>query len=129
MRSEAGRLNREATDLRKEASHLDDMWRSANRINPDKFADYEGRDKSQQRMRLDAKTEDQDADGLRLEGKRLDEEADRLSKLAAAVNSEAQKGLIDRFRGCCKSGDLKALRQQITELARSMGLTYSPKAD
>lgn len=126
MRSEAQRLSREAEGLRTGAARLDAIWQSANRANPEEFADYAGRDKSQQRMRSDAQREDRDADGLRLEGRRLDEEADRLSDLAAAVNSEAQKSLIDRFRGCCKSGDLTTLREQVAALARSMGVTGYP---
>src|SRR5262245_13200606 len=89
MRSEGDRLNHEGDGLRQGASRLDQMWEAASRANPERYKDYDGRDRSQKRMRLDANREDLDADALRLEGKRLDDEANRLLKLAAAVNSEA----------------------------------------
>lgn len=125
MRSEAQRLNREADSLRDGASRLDKKWQAAKTANPE-IAEYEGRDKSQQRMRLDATREDADADALRNEGKRLDDESERLYQLQAAVNSEAQKQLIDRFRGCCRTSDLKIFRKRVVQLARSIGARYSP---
>jgi hypothetical protein len=53
-------------------------------------------------MRLDAEREKRDAVSLRIEGRRLDAEAVRLWKLAAAVDPQALKDLLDRLRNCCK---------------------------
>ena len=102
MRSEATRLDSEADELRKEAAYLDQLWEKARNLDPNKYKDYAGRDRSQQRMRLDAAREKRDAGSLRIEGRRLDAEAVRLWKLAAAVDPQALKDLLDRLRNCCK---------------------------
>lgn len=126
MRSEATRLNSEAEDLRKAAVHLDSLWSEANHLAPEKYPDADGRDKSQTKMRADASREDNDAEALRREGQRLDDEAMRLWKLAAAVNPQAQKDLIERFRACCKTSDLKRLRDMVAALASEMAVRYRP---
>ena len=102
MRSEAIRLDSEADELQKGAVYLDHLWEKARKLDPDKYKDYAGRDKSQRRMRLDAAREKQDAVSLRIEGRKLDAEAVRLWKLAAAVDPQALKDLLDRLRNCCK---------------------------
>ena len=102
MRSEATRLDSEADELQKGAANLDKIWEKARKRDPDKYKDYVGRDRSQQRMRLDAEREKRDAVSLRIEGRRLDAEAVRLWKLAAAVDPQALKDLLDRLRNCCK---------------------------
>jgi hypothetical protein len=128
MRSEGGRLNREATELRTDASHLDAQWESARKSNPKKYRDYVGRNRSQVRMRFDAGREDTDAVQLRHEGRRLDKEAIRLWRLAAAVDPQAQKDLLERIRRCCiKAIGLEMLRTEISKMARAFGLTYSPQ--
>ena len=53
-------------------------------------------------MRLDAVREKRDAVSLRMEGRRLEGEAVRLWKLAAVVDPQALKDLLDRLRNCCK---------------------------
>jgi hypothetical protein len=102
MRSEATRLDSEADALQKGAVYLDQLWENANNLDPNKYKDYPGRDKSQRRMRLDAERENRDAVSLRTEGHRLDAEAVRLWRLAATVDPQAQKDLLDRLRNCCK---------------------------
>jgi hypothetical protein len=114
MRSEATRLDSEADELQKGASYLDQLWERANKLDPNKYKDYAGRDKSQRRMRLDAEREKRDAVSLRTEGRRLDAEAVRLWKLAAAVDPQALKDLLDRLRNCCKLQ---------TDLRRDYGLS------
>jgi hypothetical protein len=102
MRSEATRLDSEADELQKGAVYLDHLWEKASKLDPEKYKEYAGRDKSQRRMRLDAVREKRDAVSLRIEGRRLDAEAVRLWKLAATVDPQAQKDLLDRLRNCCK---------------------------
>ena len=102
MRSEATRLDSEADELQKGAAYLDQQWEKANKLDPDKYKDYVGRNRSQWRMRFDAEREKRDAVSLRIEGDRLDAEAVRLWKLAAAIDPQAQKDLLDRLRNCCK---------------------------
>ena len=127
MRSEGARLNREASSLREGASKLDALWEKANHTAPQKYVDFAGRAKSQQRMRSDAAREDNDAEELRAEGGRLDDEAVRLWKLAAEVNPRAQKDLLDRIRGCCKADQgLEMLRAEIVSIRRSLGSNYVP---
>jgi hypothetical protein len=74
----------------------------ARKLDPNKYKDYAGRDRSQRRMRLDAAREKHDAVSPRIEGRRLDGEAVRLWKLAAVVDPRALKDLLDRLRNCCK---------------------------
>ena len=102
MRSEATWLDSEADELQKGAVYLDQLWEKASKLDPNKYQEYAGRDKSQRRMRLDAVREKRDAVSLRIEGRRLDAEAVRLWKLAATVDPQAQKDLLDRLRNCCK---------------------------
>ena len=102
MRSEATRLDSEADELQKGAVYLDQLWEKASKLDPNKYQEYAGRDKSQRRMRLDAVREKRDAVSLRIEGRKLDAEAVRLWKLAATVDPQAQKDLLDRLRNCCK---------------------------
>ena len=102
MRSESTRLDSEADELQKGAAYLNQLWEEARKLDPNKYKDYAGRDRSQRRMRLDAANERRDAVSLQIEGRRLDAEAVRLWKLAAAVDPQAQKDLLDRLRNCCK---------------------------
>jgi DNA-binding helix-hairpin-helix protein with protein kinase domain len=102
MRSEATRLDSEADELQKGAAYLDQLWEKARKLDPNQYKDYAGRNRSQRRMRLDAVREKRDAVSLRMEGRRLDAEAVRLWKLAAAVDPQALKDLLDRLRNCCK---------------------------
>jgi len=127
MRSEAVRLNSESRELRAQAAHLDKLWESARRANPAKYHEYVGRDKSQHRMRSDAATEDRDGVHLRHEGRRLNSESIRLWRLAASVDPEAQKVLLDRLQRCCglKAG-IDLLRMRITQMARAAGVNYTP---
>jgi hypothetical protein len=126
MRVEGTRLNGQAKNLRTGAAHLDSSWVKANRSNPEKYIDYPGRNRSQRIMLTDADRQDQDADALRVEGTRLDGEAERLSKLAAAVNAQAQQDLIKRMMGCCKKADMDSLRTEIFRIARALGTNYVP---
>lgn len=126
VRSEGDRLNQEASQLRRAATKLDDMWGAANRVAPDKFTDYSGRDRSQQRMRADAQREDLDADSLRAEGSRLDEEAKRLWKLSEAVNAQARMDMINLFRGCCKADLIEFYRAAIVRMAHNLNINYVP---
>ena len=128
MRSEGTRLDSEADELQKGAAYLDKIWEKASNIDPNKYKDYAGRDGSQRRMRLDAARENRDAVSLQIEGRRLDAEAIRLWKLAAAVDPQAQKDLLDRLRNCCKlQTGLNILRSKIVELAQASGLKYTPQ--
>ena len=115
MRSEATRLDSEADELQKGAAYLDQLWENANKLDPNKYKDYAGRDKSQQRMRLNAEREKRDAVSLRIEGRKLDAEAVRLWKLAAAVDPQALKDLLDRLRNCCKLEMSRALKRSRKE--------------
>jgi hypothetical protein len=131
MRSESFHLKLEASDLRDKAAQLDDLWAKANHADPKRYSDYPGRNRSQERMRLDAKREDQDSDALRAEEGRLGAEAERLWKLAAAVNAQAQEELLKRMM-CCrpqKSEDIEFLRTEIIRMARALGTNYTPSAN
>jgi len=52
--SEISRLKAEKDRLRTEAARLETAWQTAHKIDPIKFPDFEGRDKSQQRLLSDA---------------------------------------------------------------------------
>ncbi|MGJ4953553.1 hypothetical protein [Bradyrhizobium sp. HKCCYLS20291] len=124
MRSESRRLKKEAAELRQRADFLDGLWSVANQAAPLKFPDFAGRDQSQQKMRSDADRESRDSASLIDEGVRLDAEAKRLRDLAVAVNAEAEREWSNRF--CCKKSDLRPLRLKIIQMARSLGLNYTP---
>jgi hypothetical protein len=120
MRSEATRLDSEAVELQNGAAYLDQLWEKANKLDPNKYKDFAGRDRSQRRMRLDAEREKGDATSLRIERRRLDAEAVSLWKLAAAVDPQAQKDLLDRLRNCCKlQTGLNILRSKNVEIAQA----------
>jgi hypothetical protein len=70
--------------------------------------------------------ESETADAVRLRSIRLDEEANRLAKLAAAIDPQAQKDLLDRMRACCASGSLIGVRAEVTKIARDVGADYTP---
>jgi hypothetical protein len=125
IRSEAGVLDESAEKLRTDASHLDDLWVAANQLNPARFSDYEGRDRSQQIMRRDADRNVSGAASLRSEGHRLDDESTRLKQLAAEVDAQRHKIWFDKFK-CCgpKTGQL--LRETIVALAKMIGARYEP---
>lgn len=54
LNSEISRLKAEDDRLRTEAARLETAWQTAHKIDPIKFPDFEGRNKSQQRLLSDA---------------------------------------------------------------------------
>jgi hypothetical protein len=67
------------------------------------------------------------ADAFRLRSIKLDEESSRLALLAAAIDPQAQKDLVDRMRACCAMGSsLMGVRAEIIKIAREMGTDYVP---
>lgn len=52
--AELARLRDEEERMRAEAERLENAWQAAHRINPAKFPNFEGRDKSQRRLLSDA---------------------------------------------------------------------------
>lgn len=127
LKAEAARLEQERVRLRTEASALDRRWNKAHQANPALYRNYKGRDRSQKIMRADAVQLAEDSKQLEADSRSLKREAVRLWRLAAAVNPDAQKDLLDRLRRCCSvQAGLSVLQEQITTLAQAHGVNYRP---
>jgi hypothetical protein len=129
LRSESRRLTREKQELLHHAAGLDQRWARANQVDPDRYPDYPGRDRSQKIMRADATTMDADGMGLLAEGRRLDTEATRLRQLAKAVEDDAI-GLMKRRQISAAvvvaAVPVTGLRTRIIQLALAYKVQWSP---
>jgi hypothetical protein len=129
LRSESRELTREKEALLDHAAGLDRRWARANQIDPDRYPDYPGRDRSQKIMRADASTMIADGVGLLAEGRRLDAEATRLRQLAMAVEDDAIGLMKRRQRSAGAVGPavpVAGLRTRIIQLALAYNVQWSP---
>lgn len=126
LQSEAERLRGESTRLLEGAKRLDNRWLVAMHGDPDRYRDFNGRDNSQRRMRLDAQRIEKDIGLLQRDSNALTKEAARLWELAKAVDPDAQKDLLERMR-CCMQAGLPMLRAKIVQLAQDLGVSYRPQ--
>jgi uncharacterized protein (DUF3084 family) len=116
LKSEAARLHSEADHLSAEASNLQANTDHASGIRLDRRG-Y---------VPKDAASQSATADAVRLRSTKLDDEANKLARLAAAIDPQAQKDLLDRMRACCALGSLIGVRTEVIRIAREMGTDYTP---
>jgi hypothetical protein len=98
MESEGERLATARSKLLKEAEKIDQIWQVAHDRAPNMYPDYQGRDRSQQLMRIDAQKMAQDVDKLGIEKIQLVQESEKMAKLKAAVYAEVIARAPDAVR-------------------------------
>lgn len=119
LREQAATLRQHQSTLVENARGLEEEWRAANRVAPDKFPDFPGRDRSQKLMIADAaklgataKDLDEDADALGLEARRILRlafaDADQQQTVLVSVDPGGQSDLVARFLALIKKREKPA---------------------
>lgn len=99
LTSEQTRLLRERDRLLAEAERLDELWLDAHNADPEKYPDTPGRDRSQVKLRSDARLLLDGAGKITHDVEGLQFGSQRLLRLAMAVDSGVQADLLRRILG------------------------------